>query len=99
MRSVSPRFSSDGSIIFGGSQDGWVYAYDARTLTVMASFECKKPVHSIGLNDSEEVLVCGCEEGQIYLFSLPNVRYDFHNTGFMSHVTRKVMHTIEDSAR
>ena len=37
--------------------------------------------------------------GLVYLFCLPNVRYNYHNSGFMSQVTRKAIHLLEDNAR
>ena len=35
-------------------------------------FECAKPARALELNETEEVLVAGCEEGQIYLFCFPS---------------------------
>ena len=41
----------------------------------------------------------GCEDGRVMLFSFPNVRYNFHNSGFLSTVGRVLINTVTDHAR
>ncbi len=48
---------------------------------------------------SEEVLAAGCSDGKVALFSMPNVRYNYHNTGFLASAAKRVLHSLEDSAR